>query len=79
MSVETKPKRIPKWKLAVVTWIGIYPTITLVLATLGTYILPLKIPIYIKTLPITLVVVPIMIYVVSPQIQKLFQKWLTKS
>ena len=77
MSEETK-KVAPKWKMAIVIWLGIYPTITLVLATLGQLILPLKIPIYLKTIPITLVVVPIMVFIVLPFLQKLFNSWLQK-
>lgn len=70
---NTHPRR---WKTAIIIWIGIYPTITLVLATLGQYILPLPIPIYIKTIPITLVVVPIMTFLVLPFLQKVFRTWL---
>jgi antibiotic biosynthesis monooxygenase (ABM) superfamily enzyme len=79
MSAETKAKTIPRWKMAVVVWLGIYPTITLVLALIGKYILPLPIPVYLKTLPITLIVVPLMVYVVQPFLNKLFSKWLMRS
>ncbi|HOZ51366.1 MAG TPA: hypothetical protein PLU17_05885 [Chitinophagaceae bacterium] len=78
MSEEIKRTQPKRWKLAIIIWIGIYPTITLVLATLGRYILPLDIPIYLKTIPITLIVVPIMTFLILPNLQKVFGKWLTR-
>lgn len=78
MSEKTKPTHAPRWKMAVVIWLGIYPTITIVLAVIGRYILPLNIPIYLKTIPITLIVVPIMVFIVLPFLQKIFGKWLSR-
>jgi antibiotic biosynthesis monooxygenase (ABM) superfamily enzyme len=77
MSERTNPKPA-RWKTAILIWMGIYPTITIVLGTLGSYILPMKIPLYLKTLPITLIVVPLMVYAVLPLLHKLFGKWLMK-
>jgi len=35
----------PRWKMAVVTWLGVYPLITLLLLALGPLILGLPIPV----------------------------------
>ena len=70
---NTHPKR---WKTAIIIWLGIYPTITMILTLLGPYLLPLNIPVYLKTLPITLIAVPIMVYLVLPVLQKVFRTWL---
>ncbi len=76
--MSEKTKKPPQWKMAVVIWLGIYPTITVVLATIGKFILPLDIPIFVKTLPITLIVVPLMVFLVLPFLHKVFGKWMTK-
>ncbi len=78
MSDETKPRPTgPKrWKTAIIIWLGIYPTITTILSIIGPYLLPLDIPVWLKTLPITLLAVPIMVYVVLPILQRLFKNWL---
>jgi hypothetical protein len=76
--MSEKSKKPPQWKMAVVICIGIYPTITAVLATVGKYILQLNVPIFVKTLPITLIVVPVMVFVVLPFLHKVFGKWMTR-
>ncbi len=76
--MSEKIKKPQRWKMAVVIWLGIYPTITVVLATIGQYILPLHIPIYLKTLPITLIVVSVMVFVVLPLLHKVFGKWMMR-
>lgn len=76
MSGSPKPTHPKRWKTAIIIWLGIYPTITLILSTLGPYILPLHIPVFLKTLPITLLAVPIMVYLVLPFLQKIFRTWL---
>jgi antibiotic biosynthesis monooxygenase (ABM) superfamily enzyme len=69
-------KTIPKWKMAVMIWLGIYPTITVMIYI----IFPLTEgwPIPLRTLAMTLVVVPIMVFIVLPFLQKLLRNWLTK-
>lgn len=76
MSGSPKPTHPKRWKSAIIIWLGIYPTITILLGVLGPYILPLQIPVYLKTLPITLLAVPIMVYLVLPLLQKIFRTWL---
>jgi len=64
-----------RYKLAVITWIGVYPVITVLLAVIGpataTWPLPLR------TLLLTAVMVPILIWVVMPRLTRMFRRWLT--
>lgn len=67
-------KQAPRWKMAVLIWLGIYPTITAVLGILSPYIAHFPLPL--KTLTLTLVVVPLMVWVVLPFLQKRLHRWL---
>ncbi len=67
-------KQPPRWKKAVHIWIGIYPTTTAVLWVLSPFITTLPLPL--KTLCLTLVVVPIMVWVMLPFWQKILKNWL---
>ena len=64
-----------RYKLALVTWIGVYPVITILLTVLGpgtvTWPLPLR------TLLLTAVMVPTLTWVVIPTLTRLFRGWLT--
>jgi antibiotic biosynthesis monooxygenase (ABM) superfamily enzyme len=64
----------PRWKTAVVVWLAIYPTITLVLWLAGPSIASW--PLGLRTLAITVVVVPLMVYVLIPVFQRLLRPWL---
>lgn len=66
----------PKWKMAVLIWLGIYPTITLVLALLSPYLADLPLPL--KTLTLTLVVVPTMVFGVLPLLTRWLGGWLRR-
>ncbi len=69
-------KQPAKYKMAILIWIAIYPTINILFLVLGE---PLaKFPMYIKTLVMTLIMVPMMVYVFLPFLTKTFQKWLSK-
>lgn len=75
---ELQPLRPPKkWKMAVVVWLAIYPTITLVLAIFGSQLVKIN-PLPFRTLVITAVVVPLMVYWIMPFVQKLLANWLRK-
>ncbi|MCU0349584.1 MAG: hypothetical protein MUF43_01960 [Flavobacterium sp.] len=69
-------KQPPKWKFAVMVWLAIYPTITLVTFIIGDSIQ--KFPLPIKTLIMTGILVPLMIYVLLPLLRKLLKNWLNK-
>jgi len=55
-------------------WLGIYPTITTVLWLLSPIIANWPLPL--RTLGLTLVVVPIMAWVMLPFLRKLLKNWL---
>lgn len=66
-----------KWKMAIIIWIAIYPTITTLFFILGPFLL--KIPyLPLRTLVLTLVVVPLMVFILIPFLQKVFKNWLEK-
>lgn len=69
-------KQPPKWKFAVMVWIAIYPAITLVSFLLGDKIQNL--PIAIRTLIMTLILVPIMVFILLPLFAKIMNNWLHK-
>jgi uncharacterized protein len=64
----------PRYKIAVLTWVAIYPALTLTLALLGPALAPL--PLYLRTLIVTVVLAPIMVYVLVPATQRIFAGWL---
>lgn len=64
----------PRWKVAVVTWLGICPTVYGVFLLTGDllkswHLLP-------QTVLLTLAVVIVMTWVVAPQVTRLFRPWL---
>ncbi|MFN3956170.1 MAG: antibiotic biosynthesis monooxygenase [Tepidimonas ignava] len=64
----------PRWKVAVVSWLGIYPTVLVLFLTvapwLGNWPLPLRVAL------ITALVVLIMTWVVAPALTKALRGWL---
>lgn len=66
-----------KWKMAIVIWLAIYPLITTIFALLGKQLILIE-PLPLRTLIITIIAVPIMVFILIPTLQKLLHKWLTK-
>lgn len=64
----------PKWKTAVLIWVAIYPSITTLFMVFGDQLLLL--PAAVRTLVLTLILVPLMVFVLLPALQKLFARWL---
>jgi uncharacterized protein len=64
----------PQWKIAVVIWLAIYPSLTLVLWLAGPKIAMWPLPL--RTLVITVVLVPLMVFVLIPGVQRLLAGWL---
>ena len=64
----------PKWKIAVLIWLAIYPSITLLFFFFGKELLSIPLPL--RTLMITLILVPLMVFILLPALQKLFKSWL---
>ncbi|NOJ29857.1 MAG: hypothetical protein DA328_06795 [Nitrososphaeraceae archaeon] len=69
------PNNTPQWKKAVVTWIGIFPLITTLSYALSD--LTANQPIFVRTLFVTAMAVPLMIYIIIPRLNKILNKWLT--
>jgi antibiotic biosynthesis monooxygenase (ABM) superfamily enzyme len=71
---RTAPVNPPRWKVAVVTWLGICPVVYLLFLLMGDrlaswWLLP-------RTVLLTLAVVVVMTWVVAPQLTRLFRPWL---
>jgi antibiotic biosynthesis monooxygenase (ABM) superfamily enzyme len=62
-------------RMTVVTWIGIFPLVY-VYERVVSWIMPPDTPILLRIALITALVVPTMSYLVSPQLTRLFKKWL---
>ncbi|MBC8883437.1 hypothetical protein H9X57_08560 [Flavobacterium piscinae] len=69
-------KNPPKWKFALIVWIAIYPSITLLHYIIGEELNHFPIPI--RTLILTGILVPLMVFVLLPLLRKIFGNWLTK-
>jgi antibiotic biosynthesis monooxygenase (ABM) superfamily enzyme len=65
-----------KHKRAFLTWLAIYPLITLIFSIFGEDLV--KIPLILRTLILTIVVVPLMSYLLLPFYYKIFNKWMNK-
>ena len=57
-------------------WLAIYPAITLLSYLIGDHIK--KLPLPIKTLIMTGILVPLMVFVLLPILRKLMDNWLNK-
>ncbi len=66
-----------KWKMAIVIWLAIYPLITLIFTVFGQYLIQIN-PLPLRTLVITLIAIPIMVFVLMPFLQTLLRNWLQK-
>ncbi|CAM3800059.1 hypothetical protein FLCU109888_02095 [Flavobacterium cucumis] len=69
-------KQPPKWKFAILVWIAIYPSITFLTFLIGDSIQNLPLPI--KTLIMTGILVPLMIFVLLPLLRGIMGNWLNK-
>lgn len=70
------PKQIPppRWKVAVVTWLGIFPTVYLLFLLFGDLLG--RWPLLPRIMVLTVLVVGLMTWVVAPQLTRLFKFWL---
>lgn len=69
-------KQPPKYKTAIMIWSIIYPSINAILFFLGDYLNALPMPL--RTLVMTGILVPLMVYVLLPFANKIFKNWLQK-
>ncbi len=66
----------PRHRMAVVIWLAIYPTITLLLALSGPFIADWPLPL--RTFVLTAIAVPLMVFVLLPQLQRALGPWLAR-
>jgi antibiotic biosynthesis monooxygenase (ABM) superfamily enzyme len=64
----------PRYKMAVVTWLAVFPLISAIFFVLGPVLNAL--PTLLRTLVLTLIMVTTMTYVVMPRMTRLFSFWL---
>lgn len=57
-------------------WVVIYPTINIIMLLLGDRLNTLALPL--RTLILTVILVPLMVYVLLPFANKIFGNWLSK-
>ncbi|MDX1903043.1 MAG: hypothetical protein SFU27_02695 [Thermonemataceae bacterium] len=63
--------------MVIIIWIAIYPSITLLSVLFGEYLAQIPF-VPLRTLIMTLILVPLMVYVLLPFLQKVFRKWIFK-
>lgn len=66
-----------RWKMACITWLGIFPTVSLLLAYVAPHLAVL--PFLLRTALFTALVVLIMTWGVMPRLVPLFRHWLFKA
>jgi antibiotic biosynthesis monooxygenase (ABM) superfamily enzyme len=64
----------PRYKIFLLTWLAIYPLITLIFWVFGPWLSAL--PLLLRTFLLTGVLVYLMTYLVMPKLMKVFQGWL---
>jgi antibiotic biosynthesis monooxygenase (ABM) superfamily enzyme len=65
-----------KFKLAFLVWCVMYPTVTIIFTVLGDFLLSIH-PL-LRTAVVTLILVPLMVFVYLPNVMRVFGKWLSK-
>ncbi len=70
------PGAPPRWKMAVATFLGVYPTSLFLALTIGQFIQPL--PLFVKSFIIAAAMVVILTWLVMPNVIKLLKGWLHK-
>ncbi|WP_322002150.1 antibiotic biosynthesis monooxygenase [Marinobacter alexandrii] len=64
----------PKWKMTIVSWLALYPAVTLVFVLFGDLLA--SVPLLLRTLVVTAVVMLLMTYVLMPRMTRWFSFWL---
>lgn len=63
-------------KKAFISWLAIYPLISFIFLLFGDFLL--RVPIFIRTFILTIILVPALTYVILPFYYKIFDKWLNR-
>jgi uncharacterized protein len=66
----------PVYKMAILTWFAIYPMLNIIFYVLGDTFTGLAL--LLRTLPVTIILVPVSSYITMPLITRYFNKWLMK-
>ena len=66
--------RSPLWKMALLSWIGLWPMVTLMMWIVRPRLASLAVPA--QTLIMTAMIVPLMTWVLMPALTRLFRGWL---
>ena len=66
--------RSPVWKIALLTWLGLWPVVTLMMCTVRPLLADLPVPL--QTLIMTAIIVPLMTWAWMPVLTRLFRGWL---
>ena len=80
MSEEQAPAatvRPPRYKQAIITWLGVYPALTVTLALLGPAMESW--PLFLRTLLVTLVMGPALTWLILPLLTRAFRGWMFRS
>lgn len=64
----------PKWKMTIVSWLALYPAVTLVFILFGGLLI--QVPLLLRTMLVTVVVMLLMSYVLMPRMTRWFAFWL---
>ncbi|MBK1887183.1 MULTISPECIES: antibiotic biosynthesis monooxygenase [Marinobacter] len=64
----------PKWKMTLVSWLALYPAVTLVFILFGDLLTTM--PLLLRTMLVTMVVMLLMSYVLMPRMTRWFAFWL---
>jgi antibiotic biosynthesis monooxygenase (ABM) superfamily enzyme len=64
----------PRYKMVVVTWLGVFPIVTIIFSLFGHWLSLL--PTLVRTLVFTAVMVTLMTYVIMPRMTRIFAFWL---
>ncbi|GAA2020018.1 hypothetical protein GCM10009839_15730 [Catenulispora yoronensis] len=71
-AAPAKPAAPSVHRRAILTWIAVYPTITLIQSLLGTHVAGYPLPV--RTLLLTVLVAPLVVYLVLPAVMKAHAK-----
>ena len=69
--------RPPRYKQAVITWLGVYPALTVILAVLGPTMESWPLPV--RTLLVSVVMVIVLTWLILPFLMRMFRSWISRS
>lgn len=64
----------PRYKMALITWLAVFPIVSGISVLFGSILN--RLPVLVRTLIMTIVLVSLMTYVIMPQMTRIFKRWL---